>query len=205
MADQQTVDYRIIGIGALPRAGKDTVAELLVEAGYMAVSLGDIVREYCFVRHKDEPDPISRANTTETSNWLRTQHGADFVLKEALKRFEAERAKGGQFKGVVLHSIRAPIEVDFILAHGGDMVWIEADDEVRHQRSLVYMREGELPTTLEQFKAEEDEQWQPRPGIPTEVQMNVSYVREHATLVIRNNSNDRDAFLSEAKRVLGLT
>lgn len=201
---EDTVDYKIIGIGALPRAGKDTVAELLVEAGWMAVSLGDIVREYAREKFKDEPDPISRENTTKTSNWLRTQYGADFVLKEALKRFETARAEGKKFEGVVLHSIRAPIEVDFILSHGGEMVWIDADDEVRHQRSLAYMREGELPTTLEQFKAAEDEQWQPQPGIPEEVQMNVSYVKAHATIVITNNGNDRDAFLAEAKRALHL-
>ncbi len=204
MSNRSNVDYEIIGIGALPRAGKDTVADMLVDAGYMAVSLGDIVREYTRERHKDKPDPISRANTTETSNWLRSQYGADFVLREALKRFETERAKGKQFKGVVLHSIRAPIEVDFILANGGEMLWIDADDEIRHQRSLTYMRDGELPTTLAEFKEQEDAQWQPQPGISEEVQMNVSYVKAHATVRVTNNTADREAFLAEVRRVLNV-
>jgi dephospho-CoA kinase len=198
------VDYKIVGIGGLPRSGKDTAAELLMDAGWMGVSFGDLTREYSFERHKDKPDPISRANTTETSNWLRQQYGADVLLQEALRRFEAARAEGRQYKGLVLFSVRAPIEVDFILAHGGELVWIDADDEVRHQRSLKHMREGELPTTLEQFKAEEDEQWKPQPGISEEVQMNVSYVKEHATIVITNNGDDRDAFLADTKRALHL-
>ncbi len=204
MTDQQTVDYKIIGIGGLSRSGKDSLADLLTQSGYMSVSLGDIVREYCFERHKDKPDPITRANTTETSNWLRETYGADVVMREGLKRFEAERAKGHQFVGVVLHSIRAPIEVDFILAHGGEMVWVETDDKIRHQRNSTALREGERELSFEEFMAHEAEQWVPLPGLPKEVQMDVSYVKAHATITIENNGNDRDAFLAEARRQLKL-
>ena len=66
------------------------------------------------------------------------------------------------------------------------------------------MREGELPTTLAEFKAQEDAQWQPQPGIPEQVQMNVSYVKDHATIHIANNSSDREAFLTEVRRTLNL-
>jgi dephospho-CoA kinase len=204
MSEQAKVDYKIVGIGGLPRSGKDTVAELLVQSGYMVVSFGDIVREYCFERHKDKPDPISVANMTETSNWLRETYGADVVLREALKRFEAKRAEGQQYEGVILQSIRAPIEVDFILAHGGELVWVEADDAVRHQRNNANLRQGELALSLEEFKAHEALQWQPQPGIPEKVQMNLSYVREHATVRLVNNSDDREAFLAEARRLLKL-
>src|SRR5258705_10666202 len=125
MSDEGTLDYKIISIVVLSRSGKDMVADLLAEADYMSVSFGDSVREYCFERHKDKPVPITRANTTETSNWLRETYGADVVLREALKRFEAKQAEGNNFVGVVLHSIRAQVEVEFILAHGGEMVWVE--------------------------------------------------------------------------------
>lgn len=204
MSDQEKVDYKIIGIGGLSRSGKDSLAALLEEADYMSVSLGDIVREYCFERHKDKPDPITRANTTETSNWLRETYGADVVLREALKRFEASQAGDHQYKGVVLHSIRAPIEVDFILAHGGEMVWVEADDEVRYRRNASNLRKGERHLTFEEFMAHEAEQWKPMPGIPKEAQMNVSYVKEHATITITNNGDDREAFLAEARKLLKL-
>ncbi|HSX36116.1 MAG TPA: AAA family ATPase [Patescibacteria group bacterium] len=198
----ERVDYKIVGIGGLSRSGKDSLAELLTQAGYMSVSLGDIVREYCYERHKDKPDPITRANTTETSNWLRETYGADIVMREGLKRFEAKRAGGNQYMGVVLHSIRAQVEVDFILAHGGEMVWVEADDEVRYKRNVASLREGERHLSFEEFMAHEAEQWLPLPGIPKEAQMNVSYVKEHATTRIVNNGDDRQAFLAEARRLL---
>lgn len=204
MSEQETVDYKIVGIGGLSRSGKDSLAELLTQSGYMSVSLGDIVREYAFERHKDKPDPITRANTTETSNWLRETYGADIVLRKALERFEAERAKGNQYVGVVLHSIRAPIEVDFILGHGGEMVWVETDDKIRYERNSAALREGERLLSFDEFMAHEAEQWKPQAGIPTEAQMNVSYVKEHATIRIVNNGNDREVFKRDAMAALGL-
>jgi len=202
MGDDKTVHGRIIGIGGLSRSGKDTVAELLTQSGYMSVSLGDIVREYAFERHKDKPDPITRANTTETSNWLRETYGPDIVMRKALERYEAALAEGKEFVGVVLHSLRAPIEVDFVLAHGGDLVWVETDDHIRYERNNSAQREGERPLSFEEFMAHEAEQWVPQPNLPKEVQMDVSYVKDHATIRIVNNGNDRDAFIAEVRRQL---
>lgn len=196
--------YKIIGIGGMPRSGKDTVAELLMQSGYMGVSFGDIVREFSFKRHKDKPDPISVANMTDTSNWLRETYGPDVVLRKALQRFEDALAKGQHFEGVVLYSIRAPVEVDFILARGGEMVWIEADDTVRYQRGMANLRQGEIPISLEEFKAHEALQWKPQANIPYGSQMNISYVKDHATLQIENNGDDQAAFLAEARRALKL-
>jgi dephospho-CoA kinase len=124
---------KIVGIGGMPRSGKDSLAELFIQAGYYGVSFGDIVRKFTFERHKDKPDPISVANMTETSNWLRETYGPDVVLQEALKQFRERQQAGGSYKGMVLWSLRAPVEVDFVLAHKGEMIWVEASDEVRHE------------------------------------------------------------------------
>jgi dephospho-CoA kinase len=191
-------DTKIIGIGGLPRSGKDTLADEFIKQGYYGFSFGDYAREYTRKRHTDKPDPISRANMTETSNWLRETYGSDVILKAALREFEDKQAAGEQYKGMVLYSVRASIEVDWILAHGGELIWVTADDAVRHARSLKHIREGELPTTLEEFKAQEDEQWKPQPGIPQEVQMNVSYVKDHATHILENDADDLDTFLKKA-------
>jgi dephospho-CoA kinase len=114
---------RIVGIGGLQRSGKDSLAELFAREGCYAVSLGDIVREIARERHQDKSDPISLANTTETSNWLRKTRGADVVLEEALGRYESARAAKA-YRALVLFSIRAPVEVDFILAQGGELIWV---------------------------------------------------------------------------------
>lgn len=194
---------RLIGISGLPRSGKDMVAEVLMHHGYYGVSLGDIVRDYARQRHADKPDPISVTNLTETSNWLRAERGADFALNMALERYETAQATAA-YQGLVVYSVRAPIEVDFILGHGGDIIWIDTQDELRFERDKNARREGEAEVSIEQFLAAEAKQWQPQPDIDKAVQMDVAYVKAHATITIENNGNDLNAFEAEVIRRLGL-
>jgi dephospho-CoA kinase len=194
---------KIVGVAGLPRSGKDTLAELLMERGWFGLSFGDVVRGFARERHADRPDPISVANMTETSNWLRETRGADVILQEALHQYEAA-SKLKDYEGLVLYSVRAPVEVDWILAHGGELVWVDASDEVRHQRNLLSLREGEAVIDLEEFKRQEALQWRPQPGIPAEVQMDLEYVKNKATKVIDNNDSDLAAFQKAAIYALGL-
>lgn len=192
----------IVGVAGLPRSGKDTLAELFMERGYFGVSLGDIVREASRQRHTG-PDSISVKNMTETANYLRATYGPDFALKEAVERFE-QASKKQNYKGLVVFSVRAPIEADFILAHGGQLIWVETTDEVRLQRAIQSRREGEPEHTLEEMKNQEALQQQPQPGLPPEVQMDITYVKAHATKTLENNGNDVEAFKKDAAEVLDL-
>lgn len=197
-----TTSSKIVGIGGMPRSGKDTLAELFIEAGYFGFSFGDFTRMYSQKRHKDEPDPISVENMTETSNWLRETHGPDVILEAALKEFNEKQTAGADNKGMVLFSIRAPIEVDWILSHNGQLIWVEASDEVRHARYLKHMREGETAIDLAEFKRQEALQWHPQPGIPSEVQMDLAYVKSHATQTLNNNGDNLDDFLAKAQQLI---
>lgn len=192
---------KIIGIGGLPRSGKDTLAELLLESGYFGVSLGDMVREVARKRHADKSDPISVANMTETSNWLRQTKGADFALAEAIEQFKSASHKGS-YKGLLVYSVRAPAEADFILDHGGDLIWVDTDDQVRYRRAMESRRQGEAEISFDEFKHQEDLQWQPQPGIPPQAQMNVRYVKSKATKLLENNGSDLETFQEAAKKVL---
>lgn len=189
----------IVGIAGLPRSGKDSLAELFMSNGYFGVSLGDIVRDEARQRHTDQPDPISLKNMTETSNFLRSTKGADFALKEALRLYEQARSTQ-DYKGLVVFSVRAPIEADFIKKNGGQLIWVEADDTVRHARSVSARRPGEAEQPLKEMLTQEKLQEMPQPGLPAEVQMNTSYVKQHATEVLINNGNDFEAFKAEAKQ-----
>jgi dephospho-CoA kinase len=192
---------KIIGIGGLPRSGKDKIAELIMSIGYYGVSLGDIVRDRSKLRHADKPDPISVANMTETSNWLRTQRGADFAMKEALDRFDAA-SSDNSYKGLVVYSVRAPAEVDFILGQKGDVIWIESNDEIRLKRTNANLRAGEIPMTLKDMEQQEALQSVPQPGLPAEVQMNTTYVKEHASVFIENNGDNLRQFEETTEKTL---
>jgi dephospho-CoA kinase len=191
---------KIVGIGGLPRSGKDTLAEMFIAQGYFGVSFGDIVRDISRTRHAAKPDPISRANTTETSNWLRQQNGSDFIMKQALKLYETE-TRLRPHRGLLAWSIRAPIEVDFILSHGGKLIWVEASDQIRFERTMANLRVGETKISLAEFKRQEDEQWVPQPGQPAEIQMSVSYVKAKATDRLLNDGSF-DEFKTHAQALI---
>lgn len=194
---------KIVGIAGLPRSGKDTLAQLYMDKGYFGVSLGDIVRDEARRRHANDENPISVANMTETSNWLRSQKGPDFALKEAIVRYEIA-SKDKDYKGLVVFSVRAPVEADFILQNNGQLIWVETSDEIRVARNNSFLREGEKPVSLEDFKRQEALQWQPQPDLPAAIQMNVAYVKSKATTVLENNGNDIESFLAAAAKTLGL-
>ncbi len=194
---------KIIGIGGLSRSGKDSLADFLIKKGYFGVSFGDIVRSYARKRHAGEPDPISIANMTETANWLRQNNGADFVLKEAVAQFEAAK-KQNNYKGLILYSVRAPVEVNFIHKNGGEVIWVDASDEVRCQRAKDGRREGEAEISMEEFQAQESLQWQPQPGIPAETQMNAKYVKAKADIFLENNGS-LEAFKKTIEKTLNLS
>lgn len=191
----------IIGIGGLQRSGKDTLADKLIADGYFGVSFGDIVREFARERHADKPDPISIPNLTDTSNWLRDAHGPDVILQEALKRYKAAQ-KEHDYKGLVLYSVRAPAEADWIFAHGGVLVWVEATDDVRYERAMDNLRPGEPSIPKEEYIQREALQWKPQAGIPVEAQMNISYIKEKANITIENNGNDLETFYKKAYQKL---
>jgi dephospho-CoA kinase len=193
---------KIIGIGGQPRSGKDSLAELFIHDGYFGISFGDVVRGFAYERHKDKPDPISVENMTETSNWLRETRGPDVILNEALKEYEKAQADSGKYSGLVLWSVRAPVEVDWILAQGGELIWVEAETAVRHDRWIKHLRKGEMAVSLDEFKHQEMLQWKPQPGIPEEVQMNIAYVQEKATRTLENNGDNYDDFMLKAKALI---
>lgn len=201
---EQSKTIKIVGIGGLPRSGKDTLASIMVDNGYFGLSLGDIVRNASRKRHADDPNPISVANMTETSNALRHGNGADFALKQALELYEEALNRGEKYKGLLVWSVRSPAEVDFILAHGGQLIWIETDDTVRLGRARRARRDGEPEWTMEELKAQEALQWTPQPDIPIppEAQMNISYVKSKATKVFHNHSDDLELFNEEAKKII---
>jgi len=192
----------IIGIAGLPRSGKDTLAEWFMDAGYYGVSLGDIVRAESRERHRDKPDPISVAHMTETANHLRQTFGADVVLKKAVSSYEQAK-KQDEYKGLLVYSVRTPVEADFVLQNEGRLIWVEARDDVRYARAVEFSRDGEMEgIDMDTFLAHEALQWQPKPGIPHEAQMNVAYVKDQATDTIENNKNDIESFRAQAKSLI---
>lgn len=195
-------DINIVGIAGVGRSGKDTLAKMFIEKGYFGISFGDITRDFAIQRHANDPHPISRINLTETSNWLRETRGPDVIMQIALERYQEAKEKGINSKGLLCWSIRAPIEADFILNHGGQLIWIDVSDEVRYRRAMNDLRQGEPHLSFDAFIAQENTQFKPIAGIPEEIQMNLPYVKSKATRIIENDSDNLDELNKKAPELI---
>ena len=189
----------IVGIGGYSRSGKDTLATLLLDAGYFGISVGDIAREYSMERHKDSKSPISRINLTETSNWLREQKGPDVFMKIALDKYK-QALKTKEYKGMLIWSIRAPIEADFIIKNKGTLIWIDSKAKTRYKRFLENLRTGEVSIGFDEYLRQEQTQVVPQPDIDPLIQMNMDYVKEKSNLTLDNNFEGTEKFLEYAKQ-----
>jgi dephospho-CoA kinase len=134
----------IIGLTGLNGAGKTEVAQYLINRGFEYHSLSDEIRAEIRRRGRE----ITREVLISVGNELRNCLGPGVLAERVLQRL----THTGHY---VVDSIRNPYEVE-VLRRRPDFTFlaVEADRQIRFQRSLKRGREG-APTNLEQFVAEE--------------------------------------------------
>jgi dephospho-CoA kinase len=169
----------IIGITGTDGAGKGTVVESLVKNHNFAhYSSRDFITE-----------EINRLGLSHdrnqlrlTANDLREQFGNDVIVRKAY-----EKATTESVENVVIESIRALAEVDYLKAHGGILLAIDADPQVRFAR--VQGRRSETDkVTYEEFLAHEAlENNDPNPH-----GMQKTKVMAAADYTIKNSTNKKD-------------
>jgi len=135
----------IIGLTGRNASGKTEVCRYLISRGFESCSLSDTIRDE--IRRRGEE--ITRETLIRVGNELRARHGPAVLAERALLRL-------GQDRNYVVDSIRNPAEVE-VLRRRRDfsLLAVEADEEVRFQRSLARGRESTAQTP-EQFAREEE-------------------------------------------------
>lgn len=195
------IDFLIVGIAGKIRSGKDSLAEIFINNGFFGVSVGDIVRQKSKELNSADPNPISTENMTKTANYLRSKFGSDFLFREAISRYK-NAIKSKNYKGLVIYSVRAPIEADNILKYGGELIWIDSKDEVRYERAMSNLRKGDSRVSFEDFKIAESQQFLPNSKFDKDTQMNLDYVKSKATIRLTNNQNDISQFRDKALKII---
>jgi len=165
----------IIGITGTDGAGKGTVVAYLATRGYAYYSS----RDFIVAEINRQKLPVSRNQMRLTANQLRQQHGNEFVVKQA---YEKARAEGQT--NVVIESIRAFAEAEYLKAHGGVLLAVDADQELRYQRVQQRRSESDQVTFSEFVAHEELEKNDPDPH-----GMQKAKVIEMADHIIINDSN----------------
>lgn len=145
----------IIGITGTDGAGKGTVVDYLVEKGFTHYS----ARSFIIAAIELQDLPITRNQTRLTANALRKEHGNEFVIKQAfLKAQEEQKDK------VVIESVRALAEAEYLKAHGGVLLAVDADQALRYERVQARRSETDQVTFAEFVAHEELEKNDPDPN-----------------------------------------
>jgi dephospho-CoA kinase len=115
----------IIGITGTDGAGKGTAVNHLKQKGFTHYSS----RDFIVAEIERQGLPIDRNQMRLTANELRAKYGNEFVIKQAYEKATAEGAEQ-----VVIESVRALAEAEYLKTHGGILLAIDADAKLRYER-----------------------------------------------------------------------
>ncbi len=189
-----------IGLAGTLNAGKDSFGERLAEQhGFLHMSTSDMIRE--MKRREfgaDSPDALLKRNDPYI-NKLRAERGPGFLIDAVHDEWKAnkDRYPGG----FVASAMRAIGEAEAVQALGGMIVFVDADPQVRYERSQARNRDAnEQGKTFDEFMATERSEIDVDPN--DKAVQNLTAMKEMADLVILNNGNDIEAFKDDAEKAL---
>jgi dephospho-CoA kinase len=168
----------IIGIAGSFGAGKGTVVEYLKkEKGFTHYSASGFIVEEIERRGLE----TNRDNMAIVANELRTNHGPSYIIDSLYAR---AKAFGGD---VVIESLRAVAEVKRIKELGGKVLGVDADSELRFERSIARNSIKDHVTHDKWLQQEQAESNQSDPN-----KQNIFGALKEADLVITNNGTIED-------------
>ena len=136
----------IIGITGTDGAGKGAVVEYLKTKDFTHYSS----REFIVAEINRQGLPVDRNQMRLTANELRAKYGNEFVVRQA---YEKAAQEGVML--VVIESIRAMAEADYLHSKQGILLAVDADPTVRYQR-VQGRRSSSDKVSYEQFLAHEE-------------------------------------------------
>jgi dephospho-CoA kinase len=137
----------IIGVTGTDGAGKGTVVDYLVNQNGFALYHA---RALLLAEIERQGLPPTRASMRIAGNYLRSQHGNDYVVTH----FLAQAKETGDQK-IAIDSLRTIAEATTLKAHGGILLAVDADQHLRYER-VQARRSSSDQVTFEQFKEQED-------------------------------------------------
>ena len=182
----------LIGLAGTNGSGKDTVAHLLAEKyGFVFADATQMLGDELTKRGLSH----ERLNKSALSAEWRREHGMGVIVDKGLELYKA-----GDYKGLIVGSLRHPGEADRIHELGGTMLWVDADPKVRYER-ITSNHRGRIEDqkTFEEFLAEQEREMSPVGDAAT---LNIGAVKERADITLYNNGNNIEAFKRDAEKAL---
>jgi cytidylate kinase len=190
---------KIIGIAGTNGSGKDSLGLALQEHfGYFFISVTDLLRDEARRRGQE----VSRVTLRTISAEWRREQGGGVLVDKAIEAWHTIRPDAN---GVVMASLRNPMEADRVHELNGIVIWLDADAHTRYKRVQANVinrdRKTEDEVTFEEFmKAEEAEMH--RSG--DEATLDMAAVKEKADCELLNDYPDVNSFVNFVAKELNL-
>ena len=187
---------KLLGISGTNGAGKDSVGEYLAKKhGWFFVSVTDILRDEL----KRKGLPPDRHHTQELSSSWRRELGMGVMIDKGL---EVYKSQNKTYTGLAIASLRHPGEADAVHALGGQVIWVDADSQIRYQR-ITSANRGRIDDqkTFEEFLKEEQLQMSHSGDAAT---LSMEGVKAKADIFIQNDTSSINDFYQKLDQTLGL-
>jgi len=186
---------KLIGIGGTNGSGKDTLSDMLAnDYGWLFISSS---RDLIIPELKRRGLPLEREQMAAlTAEWNRESKGA--VIDMAVQEFQKQN-KSNKYKGLVISSLRHPWEAERVHQLGGQVVWVDADPQIRYDRIFNRGQGDKDKKTFAQFQAEEERE---KTHAGDEATLNWQGVKAQADFFLTNDSSDLSVFKARAQKQL---
>jgi len=180
-----------IGLAGTLNAGKDSLGEILsADYGFLHISTSDMIRLMKKREFGDTPQALLLRNDPYINN-IRAERGPGFLVQAVHDDWIASSHKYPG--GYVASAIRAIGEAEKVNELGGIIIFVDADPEIRYQRSQARGRDAnETGKSFEEFMASEQSEIDVDPNDKSGP--NLIAMKNMADLIIINNQNNIEEF-----------
>ncbi len=188
----------IIGLAGTLNAGKDSLGNLLSEKyGFLHISTSDMIREMKKSEFGNGPEALLVRNDPYI-NKLRDERGPGFLVDSVYEEWQASKTKYPA--GCIASAIRAIGEAEAVHKLGGKIIFVDANPNLRYQRSIARMRDSGDNKTFDEFMASERSEIDVDPNDKS-IQ-NLIAMKQSADVIIDNNYDNIEDFLQASEHAL---
>lgn len=194
----------IYGVAGTNGSGKDTILELMAEAGFFTFNVGDALRQISKAVMGTTQRGGNDSPTGRIANAQRSLYDGGMVTVGLIDYWARilHIPQELQTQGLVIGSLRAVGEVEILKEFNGKLIIVDADPQVRYERMVGRGREYEKKISFEQFIREEDAEM--ARGETDLRKFGMARVIEMGDITIGNDSDNLETFKADARQKLGL-